>query len=146
MFELDMLHDIVRPYIDEWDPHLLTNSCGTMPENNEIGDIEADNIRGRGHKGVCFQPFKSFTVTPEGFMSACVLDYHKALVVADLNIASLADAWSNEVYKNFRRMHVNNKLENTICYNCRNNTNESFDGLLPEYLERPIAPPRRDSE
>lgn len=141
--EVEKLHDIVRPYIDEWDPHLLTNSCGTMPENNDIGDIEANNIRGRGHNEICFQPFKSFTVTPEGLMSACVLDYHKALVVADLNETSMNDAWNNNVYQKFRQMHLDEKTDGTICYNCINNANCSFDGLLPQYVEKPVQPPRR---
>ena len=35
-----MLKELVLPYIDGWDPHLMNNSCGTMPENNEIGEIK----------------------------------------------------------------------------------------------------------
>jgi len=141
--EVDLLHSLVKPYIDEWDPHLLTNSCGTMPENNEIGEIEQNNIRGRGHSDICFQPFNSFTVTAEGYMSACVLDYHKGLVVADLNEMSMKEAWHNKIYQEFRQMHLDDKTQGTICYNCIYNTNEPYDGLLPQYLERPIKLPRR---
>ena len=70
--ETNMLKELVLPYIDGWDPHLMNNSCGTMPENNEIGEIKEKNIRGRGHGGICFQPFGSFTITAEGFVSGCV--------------------------------------------------------------------------
>ena len=65
--EIDTLKNIVEKYIDGWDAKLLNNSCGTMPENNQIGNIEEKNIRGRGHSGVCFQPFSSFTITAEGY-------------------------------------------------------------------------------
>ena len=34
-----------------------------MPENNLIGEVEENNIRGRGHHNTCFQPFGSFTIT-----------------------------------------------------------------------------------
>jgi len=141
--EIEALHQLVKPYIDEWDPHLLTNSCGTMPENNEIGVIEANNIRGRGHKGVCFQPFSSFTITPEGYLSGCVLDYHKALVVADLNETSLVEAWHNATYQDWRRRHLEGCTEGSICDNCINNTDRPYTPLLPTYFDPPVKPPRR---
>jgi len=141
--EVDKLHKLVKPYIDEWDPHMLNNSCGTMPENNEIGEVEANNIRGRGHTDICFQPFKSFTITPEGYMSACVLDYHKALIAADLNTESVKNAWKNEVYKRFRKQHLDDKTEGTICYNCIYNTTKPFKGIRDQYTETPVRPPRR---
>ena len=141
--EVDALHDLVAPYIDEWDPHLLNNSCGTMPENNEIGEVEADNIRGRGHSGVCFQPFQSFTITPEGYVSGCVLDYHKALIIADLNEVSLVEAWHNHVYQDWRRRHLEHDTKGYICHNCIHNTTEPYQALTPEYFEPPVLPPRR---
>tara|TARA_A100001011_G_scaffold393147_1_gene482344 strand:+ start:6053 stop:7027 length:975 start_codon:yes stop_codon:yes gene_type:complete len=141
--EVELLKELVEPYIDEWDPHLLTNSCGTMAENNEIGEIDENNIRGRGHSDICFQPFKSFTVTAEGYMSACVLDYYKGLIVADLNKVTMKEAWHNEVYKNFRQKHLDMNPKGTICYNCRYNADEPYEGLLPEYSDKPTKPPRR---
>ena len=38
-------------------------------------------------------------------MSACVLDYSKDLIVADLKKVSLREAWEGEIYKNFRKRH-----------------------------------------
>ena len=46
-----------------------------------------------------FQPFGSFTITPEGFVSGCVLDYHKALIVGDFNKQSLKEIWQSKVYQ-----------------------------------------------
>ena len=43
-------------------------------DNNELGQIKSDDPRGRGNRKVCFQPFKGFSITPEGYISACVLD------------------------------------------------------------------------
>jgi len=133
--EVDILMNLVLPYVDEWDPHLLTNQCGNMCENNELGRIEKKNPRGRLKTNICFQPFKGFTVTPEGYMSACVLDYQKDLIVADLNKTGMKEAWTGDIYKLFRDRHIKGNLTGLVCYNCLNNTNEKIISLLPEYAE-----------
>ena len=58
---------------------------GSLNKYNELMEINANDPRGRGKRDICFQPFQGFTITPEGYMSACVLDYSKDLIVADLN-------------------------------------------------------------
>jgi len=133
--EVDILKNLVMPYIDEWDPHPLTNQCGNMYENNQLGRIEEYNVRGRIKSKICFQPFKSFTVTPEGYISACVLDYQKDLIVADLNKTTMREAWTNGIYKDFRDRHIKGSLRSLICYNCLNNANEKVIPLKPEYAE-----------
>ena len=136
--ETEILKKIVENYIDEWDLKKMFNSCGTMPENNKIGEIQENNIRGRGHFGVCFQPFGSFTITPEGFVSGCVLDYHKALIVGDYNKKSLKEIWHSKTYQEWRQRHIDGKTKGSICYNCINNTNEPYDSLIPGTLEMPL--------
>lgn len=131
--EVEILKEKVLPYIDEWDPHALTNQCGNMYENNEIGKISSENPRGRGKAEVCFQPFKGFTITPEGYISACVLDYSKDLIVGDLNKKALKEIWTNSIYENFRQRHLDGQLKGMICYNCMHNANEDVTPLLPEY-------------
>lgn len=136
--EVDLLKKIVAPHIDGWDPHLMNNSCGTMPENNDIGDIQEKNIRGRGHSGICFQPFGSFTITAEGYMSGCVLDYHKALIIGDCNKKSLKDIWESTIYQDWRKRHLEDKTKGYICYNCIYNKNEPYDSIIPGTLEKPL--------
>lgn len=133
--EVDILKNIVMPYIDEWDPHPLNNQCGNLYENNELGDITSYNPRARGNRKVCFQPFKSLTITPEGLVSACVLDYSKDLIVADLNKMSLREAWEGEIFTKFRRRHKNRDLKGMICYNCMFNANEEVTPLMEEHVQ-----------
>ena len=135
--ETETLKRIVDPYIDGWDLKKIFNSCGTMPENNKIGKIEANNIRGRNHSKVCFQPFGSFTITPEGFLSGCVLDYHKALIIGDTKKSSLKEIWHSEIYQKWRQKHLDRNTKGSICYNCINNTNEPYDSLIPGTLQKP---------
>lgn len=136
--EIELLRKMVINYIDEWDLKKMFNSCGTMPENNLIGEVEENNIRGRGHHDTCFQPFGSFTITPEGFVSGCVLDYHKALIVGDFNKQSLKEIWQSKVYQDWRQRHLDKKTLGSICYNCIHNKNEPYDSLIPGTLEMPI--------
>ena len=131
--EVNTLRDIVLPFIDEWDPHPLNNQCGNLYENNKLGSIEEGSPRARGKVDICFQPFKGFTITPEGYVSACVLDYSKDLIVGDLHHSSLKDIWSNEVYRNFRRKHLCKDLKGLICQNCMYNKNEPVTPLMPQY-------------
>jgi len=131
--EIELLKNLVCPYIDEWDPHLLTNQCGNKYDNNELGEIEKYNVRGRVKAETCFQPFKGFLVTPEGYVSACVLDYQSYLIVGDINKSSLKEIWNNKIYTAFRKAHIEGNINNIICYNCLNNTDNTVKPLTPEY-------------
>jgi radical SAM protein with 4Fe4S-binding SPASM domain len=106
-----------------------------MLSNEELGEIEPGNIRGRAQVSVCWQPFKSFTVTPEGYMSGCVIDYQKDLITADLNKTTLKEAWHNAVYTEWRRKHLSRNLKGLICQNCIYNTKEPVTPLMSEYAE-----------
>lgn len=131
--EVPILKEIVLPYIDEWDPHPMNNQCGNLYENNKLGLIEANNPRARGKMDICFQPFKGFTVTPEGYVTACVLDYSKDLIVGDLNKFSMKEIWTGDVYKAFRKRHLDKNLNTLICDNCMHNTCNEVVPLMPEY-------------
>ncbi len=131
--EVEDLKELVMPYIDEWDPHPLNNQCGNMPENNLLSKITGKNPRTRGKRNVCFQPFKGFTITSEGLISACVLDYSKDLIVGDLSKNNLAEIWASDTYQEFRRRHLTQNLKGLICHNCMHNTNEPVSPLMPEY-------------
>lgn len=136
--EVDLLRNIVGPYIDEWDPHLLTNQCGNKLDNNALGRIEEGNIRGRVKSEICFQPFKGFTVTPEGYVSACVLDYQKYLIIGDLNRTPMETVWLSKRYREFRKRHIQNRLKGLICYNCIYNAEEAMTPVSNEFA-KPFA-------
>lgn len=131
--ETEMLKEQVMPYADEWDPHLLTNQCGNKSDNNHLGRIEKNNIRGRVNSRICFQPFKGLAVTPEGYVSACVLDYQRYLILGNLNNSTLKEIWSSGAYRAFRQRHIDGGLEGLICHNCINNTDQPAHPVSPEY-------------
>ena len=57
-------------------------------------------------------------VTYNGYLSACCIDFNHDLILADLNKMSLADAWTSESAVNFRKKHLLNQVEGTMCYGC----------------------------
>jgi MoaA/NifB/PqqE/SkfB family radical SAM enzyme len=136
--EIELLRPLVEPHVDKWYPRTLFNCCGNNPENSDLGELEAFNIRGRIKTDRCFQPFKGFMITPEGYMAACVLDYQRALVFADINSMTLKEAWESPVARRFRERHSVADTDGMICYNCIRNTNEPVVPLTPQYY-RPFA-------
>lgn len=134
--ELNELHDQVRPFIDIWDPHIINSQCGDMPANSDIGlPTGLSCPKFNREKGVCEQPFKSFSITPEGFVSACFMDFSHKLIVNEQQETDLQAVWQSEVYKEFRADHLSGNLENTKCFNCVNSKNEAFVSLFEKYKQ-----------
>ena len=135
--ESQILKEKIMPYVDEFDLRGCSNQGGNMYDNNETEYIEKDNLLGSlgSHQfcGRCPDVFHRITVTPEGYASACVVDYMNYLVVADLNNTTIKDAWSNELFVGLRKKHISGDLVGTICFNCLNNVNKLKVPLTPEF-------------
>ena len=69
-------------------------------------------------------------------MSACVVDYQNLLVVADLNIMSVKEAWEWKLFKELRRRHMEKKLKGLICFNCLNNVDNQAMPLNAELSKK----------
>jgi len=134
--EVEMLGELVRPLVDDWYPRPMFNTCGNSPENARLGSIEPFFIRGRKRSHICFQPFKGFCITPEGLMSACILDYQRTLILGDIRTASLAEVWNGDIARSFRRRHAEADTTGMICYNCIHNTDEPVIALMPEHARK----------
>lgn len=135
--ERPLLEERLAGYVDELDFRSCSNQGGNMLENNLTERIDPRNILGSLKKdqctGRCPDLFARSVVTPEGYMSACCVDYQNFLIVADLNYASVAESWNNEVYVGLRQRHNAGDLEGLICHNCLNNVNNPVKPLREEY-------------
>lgn len=135
--EWPILQKILGPYTD--DEHLrgCSNQGGNMYENNEREHVEKNNLLGSLNKdqfcGKCPDPFFRCTITPQGYLTPCVVDYQNYLCVADLRKSSLKDAWTNEALVNLRKRHIAKDLKGTICYNCLHNCNEPVKPINEEF-------------
>lgn len=117
-----------------------SNQGGNMIENNEITEINPNNILGTlrsnqiSDKKICPDPFNRLVISSEGYLTACVVDYQNALIIADLHNTTIEEAWNSEKFVQLRQKHLDGKQENTLCYNCLYNKNETFEPLTEEFF------------
>jgi hypothetical protein len=135
--ELPILKKLLSDYVDEIDGRSCSNQGGNMIENNRTERIDKNNLLGSMKEnqciGKCPDLFFRCTVTPQGFLSPCVVDYQNYLVVADLHKTHIKDAWHNEVYVNLRKRHISGDLKGLMCYSCLNNCAAEAEPLLLEF-------------
>lgn len=133
----DNLHMLVSDYVDEIDDRGCSNQGGNMLENKATEKINPKNLLGSlkesQYTGRCPDLFFRCTVTPQGYLSACVVDYQNYLIIADLNISSVRDAWHCREYVKLRERHISGDLKGMICDNCLNNCEEDPSPLDPKY-------------
>jgi len=125
-----------------------SNQGGNMLENNQTETIDSKNLLGSlpaglAQGGRCPDPFYRVVITPEGYLTNCVVDYQNALCVADLRTTTLKDAWGNEHARRLRTAHLEGKLEGLICDCCLTNTGAPFKPIRPELARPSRKPPRR---
>ena len=138
--EWPLLSGLLTDFVDEMDHRGCSNQGGNMLENNLTEKIDSRNLlgsltKGQSCSGRCPDPFFRCTVTPQGYLSACVVDYRNYLVVADLRKTHIKDAWHNDTYVALRNKHSQGELDGIICYNCLNNCDTPVKPLNPEFAE-----------
>lgn len=135
--EWDILADLLAPYTDDNNLRGCSNQGGNMYENNATQEVDKDNLLGSlshaHHGGKCPDPFFRCVVTPQGFLTACVVDYQNFLCVADLHGSTIADAWVSPAFVELRRRHLGGELKGLICHNCLHNCNEPAAPLTAEF-------------
>lgn len=129
------------PFVDHWDFFDLHNQCGNKPENQQLSELPGRSPKHSEEMSACAQPFRGLTITPEGFVSACDLDFEQSLLMGDTNKHSLGEIWNSAVYKGFRRRHLEGELRGTACYNCVHNTTEPVAPVHPEMPKRAMRAP-----
>ncbi len=138
--EYNNLMSLIGDCLDqEIDQRQCSNQGGNMLENNKIVEIDAKSILGTlkidQYTDICPDPFNRIVVSSEGYLTACVVDYQNALIIADLNSENIKDAWNGEKYRKFRKKHLSKDLSNLICHNCMNNCNDHYSPLDEKYFK-----------
>src|SRR3989344_274026 len=101
----DLIH-LLDEYVDEIIYYEASNQSGQMPE------LPAPTYRD------CSLPFNKLHISREGYLKACCNDYENLLALVDLNHTPLKEAWESNIFREFRRKHINNDLGGTLCANC----------------------------
>jgi pyruvate-formate lyase-activating enzyme len=120
---LDKLKNITANLVDEFISFKASNGNGQLPG---VGGPSAFL-----NNNVCAIPFNKLYISWEGFLRVCCNDYENLLAIADLNEVSLKDAYYSQEFMDFRRRHLDDRLEGTLCYNCKYNCQSPIQPLNP---------------
>src|SRR5690606_10401763 len=93
--ELDLLKSVAQDWVDFWDIHDLNSQCGNLLDNNEKGEIVFGGPRYDHESKICKQPFSGLSLTPEGYVSACIMDFYGDLIAGNYNQNSLKEIWES---------------------------------------------------
>lgn len=133
---LELLKEQAGEWVDVWDVHDLNSQCGNLLDNREKGTLVPGGPRYDFKKGMCKQPFSSLSLTPEGYISACIMDFNGDLIVGNYNDTDLKTIWESDAYVKFRQDHLQNNLKNHICYSCIYGTENAHRPLAEEYSRK----------
>lgn len=108
---------------DEVIVQAVRNQGGMLPEiEDKLIPISQNSDISQNHYLPCRYPFNSITVTCEGYLTACCMDFQNYLAYADLKEESLNIAWNNKYIRSIRKKHLECEVDNTLCENCVYNT------------------------
>ena len=105
-------------YCDSVIVQCAKNQGGYLPLINKFLKCDNDDTK---IVNPCSYVMNSITITCEGYLTCCCMDFQNYLVYADLNKISVKEAWNNATISNFRKRHLNGDLSNTLCDSCINN-------------------------
>lgn len=111
----------------------LADDVGFYERANQGGYMNQNVGSQSSAKAPCALPFNRFHVTYEGYFTLCCVDFQNYLAVADLNSASLSEAWSSPLAVEMRVRHVRSELSGTLCHNCTQRTNDDIKPLVPRF-------------
>ena len=97
----------------------LVDEFITLQEQNLSGQLPSEGERAWKKEQVCAIPFNKLHISWEGFLRVCCNDYENLLALHDLNQVSLEEAFYSAEFRAFRERHLNDKLEGSLCFNCK---------------------------
>lgn len=104
------------------------NQGGLLPVLNDSLLIEKDSGEVEHFNIPCSYVFNSVTVTYEGYLTACCMDFQNYLAYADLNKVSVAEGWNNKTISDLREMQRCGRVDDSICKSC---VYGKYDGIKP---------------
>ena len=91
----------------------ITNRAGAI----NLPNIDVVKLK-EGIKKKCFYPFYQIMVDYDGAVLLCNHDWHKKLILGNINDESILDIWNNEVYKQTRANLSNALRIDSPCNKC----------------------------
>jgi organic radical activating enzyme len=133
---LDDFRSLVGDLVDEF---------LAFPAANQSGQLAGDGEKAKKTADICPIPFNKLHISWEGFVRGCCNDYENMLALEDLSVMSLEEAFYSSRYQDWRKQHLEDKLEGTLCYNCKYDCKTAVQPLNPDLYfvthESDLGPP-----
>lgn len=114
----------------------LVDEFITLQEQNLSGQLPSEGERARKKDQICPIPFNKLHISWEGFLRVCCNDYENLLALHDLNAMSLEQAFYSPEFQEFRERHLADRLEGTLCFNCKYDCKTPIQPLSPSLYSR----------
>lgn len=103
------------------------NQGGYLPSVQH--NLSCPNVDKTHFEYPCPYVFDSLTVTCEGYLTCCCMDFQNYLAYANLNNESIDIAWNNSTINKFRTKHKNKQAFCSLCDSCINSRHEEIKPL-----------------
>lgn len=103
------------PGLDHFMPKTFTTWDGTAPD---VRELVKDCLPQVGREVTCAVPWHNLTVTWDGDVTACCLDYDKKQVVGNVERQTLAEIWNGPEIRSLRAQFIANDVTSPLCRNC----------------------------
>jgi len=110
---------VFSPYVDKVIAQPVKNQGGLLPKITELLiDQNKQNIANRMFTIPCSYVFNAVTISYEGYMTACCMDFQNYLAYADLNNCSVSEGWNNQIISRVRERRKCGDVGNSLCKAC----------------------------
>ncbi len=131
---IDDFKEIFAPCVDEIEVSLILNQGEQFEGCDELVSPHLHDLMRRYRKRrPCINPFKRITISWDGYLTACCIDFELQLSYAKYEKGKLEEAWHNTKITELRHMmEINDhNLLPSICKNC-DMTNYDIENLIIE--------------
>ncbi len=125
------VEEFFAKYCDTVVVQYVKNQGGLLPQINEC--LISKNAKKEKFNIPCSYVFNSITITKEGFMTACCMDFQNFLAYADLNKTSVKKGWNNAIISAVRKRQTCGNVDNTICIACVYGKSDGIQPLVKEF-------------
>lgn len=141
--ELTSLQQIVGKYCDEL---VFYYPCSYAGQEIERKNVLYQDLSDLGintfeiiHSLPCAVLWNSINITCEGYLSLCCSESNNRLIIEDLNLKSVKEAWLGKKMETVRAKHIRGDIHDTPCNSCIYEREYSVDELDQELFQLSLS-------
>lgn len=131
-YDNNWVKDFFTNMCDETIVQSVKNQGGLVPLINDL--LVIDNTKSKKNFNIpCSYVFNTITVSAEGYLTACCMDFQNYLAYADLNKVSVKEGLNNDIINNFKHKQEQGHCEGSLCELCIFNKYNNTKPLVKKF-------------